>query len=234
MMLPLVRDLLVLQDRDQRIRSLSKDLKDIPRLELHARTRLEQDTANVAAAQHRIREVELKIKSVELDIQTRRTSSQRLKDQQFATRKNEEFRAIGHEIERYEKEVFGLEDTELDFMEQLESLRPALAEAQKALAATQKSVDEEITQLHERADAIKNRLAELAAERLQLIAPLPPATLSLYDRLMKSKGDAAVVPIEEGICGGCHVRVVSGTLQQLKANQQITHCEQCGRILYRH
>ena len=38
--------------------------------------------------------------------------------------------------------------------------------------------------------------------------------------------------MEAGVCKGCHVRVVSGTLQSLKADREITQCEQCGRILY--
>ncbi|TLD68586.1 hypothetical protein FEM03_21955 [Phragmitibacter flavus] len=231
-MFPLVRDLLVLQDCDQRIRSLSKDLKDIPRLELYAKSRLENETAAVNAAHDRMRVVELKIKSVELDVQTRRTSITRIKDQQFATRKNEEFRALAHEVERYEKDVSNLEDQELELMEQLDTIKPDLHAAQAALAVTQKSIDEELTALHERAEAIKVRLTELNTQRLDLIKPVDPTTLSLYDRLIKSKGGDAVVPMSEGICGGCHVRVVSGTIQSLRANQCITHCEQCGRILY--
>jgi predicted nucleic acid-binding Zn-ribbon protein len=231
-MFPIVRDLLVLQDCDQRIRSLSKDLKDIPRLELHAKSRLENETAAVNAAHERMRAVELKIKAVELDVQTRRTSITRIKDQQFATRKNEEFRALAHEAERYEKEVSALEDQELELMEQLDTIKPDLAAAQAELALTQKSIDEELAALHERAEAIKARLTELNTQRLDLIKPIDATTLSLYDRLIKSKGGNAVVPMSEGICGGCHVRVVSGTIQSLKANQSITHCEQCGRILY--
>lgn len=231
-MLPIVRDLLQLQDCDQRIRSLSKDLKDIPRLELIAQGRLEQDQQSVAAAHNAIREVELKIKSLELDIQTRRTTIQRLKDQQFATRKNEEFRALGHEVERYEAEVIQLEDQELELMESLDALKPNLTSAQQALAVTQKSVDEEISSLKERAEAIEKRLVELKSQREILIQPIDETTLSLYNRLMKSKGDVAVAPMSEGICGGCHVRVVSGTIQSIKANQSITQCEQCGRILF--
>lgn len=231
-MLPIVRDLLQLQDCDQRIRTLSKDLKDIPRLEQIAQSRLQHDLQAVANAQNAIREVELKIKALELDIQTRRTTIQRLKDQQFTTRKNEEFRALGHEVERYEAEVSQLEDQELELMEKLDALKPDLASAQQALAVTQKSVDEEIASHRERAEAIEARLVELKAQREQLSSPIDETTLSLYNRLMKSKGDVAVAPARDGICGGCYVRVVSGTIQSLKANQSITQCEQCGRILF--
>ena len=40
----------------------------------------------------------------------------RLKTQQYQTRKNDEFQAIGHEIERYENEIRKIEDEELELM----------------------------------------------------------------------------------------------------------------------
>lgn len=230
-MLPVVSQLLQLQERDQRIRSLSKDLKDNPKLQERAKGRLADDEAAVAAAQGRVREVELKIKNLELDAQTRRNTIARLKEQQFATRKNEEFQAMGHEIQRYEKEVTGLEDQELDLMEQLEGVKPGLVEANQKLSATKKLVEDELKELAERAKAIEARITELKAERAQLAAPIEPETLGLYDRLVKNKGDAVAL-MENGICKGCHVKVVSGTLQSLKADENITQCEQCGRILY--
>lgn len=230
-MLPVLTQLLQLQERDQRIRSLTKDLKDNPKLQERAKSRLADDEAAVAAALAKVREVELSIKNLDLDAQTRRNTIARLKDQQFATRKNEEFQAMGHEIQRYEKEVSGLEDQELELMEKLEGVKPGLAAAQQQLAATKKLVDEELQELAERAKAIEVRLAELSAERAQLAAPIEPSALALYDRLMKNKGDAVAL-MEAGICKGCHVKVVLGTLQSLKAGDGITQCEQCGRILY--
>jgi len=231
-MLTVVSQLLQLQERDQRIRSLTKDLKDNPKLQERAKLRLADDEAAVAAAQGKVREVEIKIKNLELDVQTRRNTIARLKDQQFATRKNEEFQAMGHEIQRYEKDITGLEDQELELMEELEGVKPALAAAQQKLAETKKLVDEELKELAERAKAIDARIADLKLERTSLAEPIDPTSLGLYDRLMKSKGDAAVVLMENGICKGCHVKVVSGTLQSLKAGEDITQCEQCGRILY--
>lgn len=138
---------------------------------------------------------------------------------------------MGHEITRYEKDISALEDQELELMEQLEGVKPAYAAAQQQLAATRKVVDEELQELAERAKAIEARLVELKAERASLAAPIEPETLGLYDRLLKNKGDAVAL-MEAGICKGCNVKIVLGTLQALKAGDGITQCEQCGRILY--
>lgn len=231
-MLPVVQQLLVLQERDQRIRALTKDLKDLPLLQQRATSRLADDEAAVAGALAAVREVEMKIKSLDLDAQTRRTSIQRIKEQQFQTRKNEEFQALSHEVTRYEKEVRDLEDRELEFMEQLEAVKPAHAKAVAKLAETKKHVDEELGAIAERGKNVAAQLAELKADRAQLAAAVDPDALALYDRLLKSKGDAAVVPLLGEICQGCHVKVVIGTQYKLKADEEITQCEQCGRVLY--
>lgn len=229
---PTVQQLLVLQDRDQRIRALSKELKDLPLLQQRAQSRLADDEAAVAAALAAVREVELKIKGCELDVQTRQTSIERLKEQQFATRKNEEFQALSHEVTRYENDVRGLEDRELEFMEQLERVKPALAQANAKLAETKQHVAEELAAIDVRGKNLSAQLAELKSGRAELATAVEPDALGLYDRLMRSKGDAAVVPLVGDICQGCHVKVVIDTQIKLKADEGITQCEQCGRILY--
>ena len=231
-MLSSIAKLLQVQERDQRLRNLQRDLKDVPALQARAKLQLADDQAAVESALGGTREVEVKIKNVQLDIQTRQNTIKRLIDQQFETRKNDEFQALGNEVKRYEAEVHGMEDKEIDQMEILESAKAVLKDAQAKLAVTQGNVNEELRQLEERAKNLQARIAELKAERITLIAPLDPDTLNIYDRLMKSKGNAAIVPAVGGVCGGCHMKLVGATLNSLNADDAIVHCEQCGRILY--
>ncbi|MBL9117327.1 MAG: hypothetical protein JNJ83_20130 [Verrucomicrobiaceae bacterium] len=231
-MLPSIASLLQLQERDQRLRGLTKDLKDVPVLQQRAKLQLADDTAATEAALTGVREIEVKIKNVEIDIQTRQNTIKRLQDQQFETRKNEEFQALGNEVIRYQNEVRGLEDKEIEFMEQLEAAKEVHKAAAAKLAATTARVNEEIAQLEERGINLKARIDEITADRATLAAAVDSGDLSLYDRLMKSKGNAAVVPVENGICGGCHMKLVTATLTELKANDHLVHCEQCGRVLY--
>jgi predicted nucleic acid-binding Zn-ribbon protein len=174
----------------------------------------------------------LAIKNIEMDIGTRRTSIKRIQDQQFETRKNDEFQALGHEVERYQKEINGMEDKELEQMEKLEAAKAVQSDAQAKLAATQARVDEELVMLAERATGLQKRLGDLKVERAGLIGGVPEETLEMYDRIFKKKGDSAVSPLQGDMCGGCHMKVVIGTLQSLKQAEGITQCESCGRILY--
>ena len=231
-MLPEITQLLQLQERDVRLRGLQKDIKDVPMLQQRAKLQLSGDQASVDAALQKTREIEVKIKGVELDIQTRQTSIKRLQDQQFETRKNDEFQAIGHEMQRYQTDIRAIEDTELELMEQLEAAKKELQTTQAKLAETQKHVNEDLKQLEERGVNLQRRFEETKVERSGLAAPVDPLTLDLYDRLLKAKAGTAVVALENGICGGCHMKVVHSTIQNLKQAETLTQCEMCGRILY--
>ena len=230
-MLEVLSQLLQVQERDQRILKFQKELKDIPLQQTRAKTQLAGDQALVEKATQTMKEIEVKIKGIELDIQTRNGTIKRLQDQQFETRKNDEFAALGHEIQRYQNDVRTLEDNELEQMEALEASKATLKQAQAKLAETQARVDTELKALDERAAGIQARVNDLQSERQKLAEPVDPDTLELYARIFNKKADA-VAAVENGTCNGCHVKVVSSTIQSLKQATGLTHCDSCGRILY--
>ena len=231
-MLPELKILLKLQDRDQAMRKIEQLLKRIPEDEADAKTRLESDAAAAAAAKEVLQENEVAMKNLELEIGTRRESITRLKVQQFETKKNEEFRAMGHEIERYGEEISNLETNELELMEKADELKATRKQAEEALAATQKLVDEEFGQLDERRKVSQGQLDALVTERKEIVTGFDEDLLSVYDRLFKKKGDIAIAPIIDEKCQGCHMQLTPATRHQVNASQVITHCEQCSRILY--
>ena len=231
-MLEDVRALLVLQDRDRRLLSLAKDLEKLPQDEARAQGKLAADLKAVQAANDALVECELQLKRIELDVGARNTTIQRLKVQQFETRKNDEYQALGNEVIRYEKEVDELETKELELMEKIDQLRAEQKEAEAKRSKTQNLVDEDLASIRQRAERIKQDQAELSAEREQLAAAIPDSILPLYQRLMKTKDGLAVAPMHEGKCGGCHMKLIASTVVAVQTCKELARCEDCGRILY--
>lgn len=233
-MIPEIEKLLILQQRDQSIADLEADLKRIPTEKEHAKTRLAGNQQAVADKKATLQENEVAIKAVELDIETRKNTIGRLKTQQFETRKNEEFRAIGTEIERYQQEIDDLETNELELMEKSDVFRQSLTEAKDKLSKSEESVDEELKAYDQRENEEKKRLSEVKALRDKAAAEFDDEDLiELYDRLRKARGTKVVVSLSEsGQCAGCHVKVTPATLIKVNADKEIVQCENCGRILY--
>jgi uncharacterized protein len=231
-MLDEIRDLLVLQDRDRRLALIAKDLEKLPLEESRARNKLSGDQAAVKQAHDALQANELVLKKIELDAETRRTTIKRLKLQQFETRKNEEYQALGHEVVRYEKEVDQFETRELECMEASDALRATLAGAEAALKKTKHLVDEDLASIAERKKNLLTEQAEVRAERARLAEATSPTILPLYERLLKSKDGIAISPLHEGRCGGCHMKLISSTVIKVLSGKEVAQCEDCGRILY--
>ena len=152
--------------------------------------------------------------------------------QQYETKKNDEFTALENEIGRYNEQVDELETQELELMEKADNLRIENKKAEDALAITQSMVDEEIAQLDQRAKEVSNQHEEVSAERTKLAANVNEELLSLYDRLIVSKGGDAIVSAEKSQCHGCHMKVVPATMIKVQAEKEVAQCENCGRILH--
>jgi hypothetical protein len=227
-----VRALLILQDRDRRLLALAKDLEKLPQDEARAKAKLAGDQAAVARAHQALLDCELRVKKIELDAETRRTTIKRLKLQQFETRKNEEFVALGHEIVRYEKELDDFETKELEAMDEVDSFRKAQKAAEAALANTRKLVEEDLTSIAQRHVRTEAERLEVLAQREKLAANVPDSLIPLYVRLMKTKDGRAVVPMRDGKCEGCHMKLIASTVMKAQSGREIAQCEDCGRILY--
>ena len=113
-----LEQLLILQDRAQKIRQVEAELRTLPQERKSLDAQTTAAAAHLEALKLRGRHLEVDKKNLELDVGTRSESIARLKTQQYETRKNDEFSAMGREIERYQKEISGLEDQELEIMEQ--------------------------------------------------------------------------------------------------------------------
>ncbi|MFN2476477.1 MAG: zinc ribbon domain-containing protein [Chthoniobacterales bacterium] len=227
-----LEQLLILQDRDQKIKQVQNELSTLPRQRAQLESQLAAATAGLEALKQRGRQIEVDRKSLELDVGTRTASINRFKTQQYETRKNEEFRAIGNEIERYSKEIGQIEDQELELMEQADKLKVEIAAEDKKVQGARESVAKQMSDLEAKGRALQTRLQELNNERGQMAERLDEDVLNRFERLFKSKGDAAVVGLRHEICTGCHMKITPQTSHRVKSGREIVSCEQCGRILY--
>jgi len=227
-----LEQLLILQDRQQKIRQIENEIKNLPLQRKLLESQLSETAAALEAIKQKARQVEVDRKKLELDVGTRTDSINRLKTQQYQTRKNDEFQAMGHEIERYEDEIRKIEDQELELMDQGDKLKVEVAAEEKKSTATKDSVSRQMTDLGEKGKALEIRLQELSKERIALAGEMDEDLLDRFERLFASKGDSAIVAVEHGFCTGCHMRLTTATVNAAEAGKEIVNCEQCGRILY--
>ena len=231
-MLPEIEQLLIIQDRDQKITKLNSDIERLPLEEQQAKQRLKSVIESVNSAESEIKGNEVEISKIELDIDTRKDSITKLKNQQLETKKNEEFAAMEHSITNYQDEISKLEDSQLELMEKGEELNNSLEEANDIHAKEQKVVDAELAIIKERKIQFSKKIEELKSDREKIASNVDNDLLDQYNRIFKSKKGVAVSELVNDICSGCHMKVTPSTAGMVRAEKVVPTCDQCGRILY--
>lgn len=231
-MLDVIEKLLVLQDRDRKILQRRDELAhaDPERKDLQGRATGTQ--AKLDAAKLRVKHLESERKKIELDVEAKKQQIDKYATQQLQTKKNEEYRALQNEIENCKKIIVGMEDQELEIMEQGEAAQKEAVAAQQLAADAKKLADGKLAELDTREKNLRAELAQLESNRAELAGAVDESARDKYERLLRNKGSNVVVGISHHSCGGCHMKLNRGTVVACQAAQEIVTCTNCGRILY--
>lgn len=227
-----IEKLLILQDRDQKIRREQGELARIEPERQMLKAKAAAAQTGLESAKLRIRQIESARKDLELEVETKKQMIVRYANQQFQTRKNEEYRALAHEIDTCKADIFKIEDGEIELMEQIEAAQKEILRATQALNDARKLMDGQVAQLDAREQNLKRDLAELEANREQLASAVDESARDRYERLLRSKGENVVVGVEHGVCGGCHMKLPPQLLVTCQGEKNLVGCSNCGRILY--
>jgi predicted nucleic acid-binding Zn-ribbon protein len=227
-----IEKLLILQDRDRQINRVKSELDHIEPERQVLKTKTSSTQAALDSAKNKVKELESKRKDLDLEVQAKKTLIEKYANQQLQTRKNEEYRALAHEIEGCKAAIIKIEDQEIELMEQGETAQKEVVRTTGLAADAKKLMDSQVAQLATREENLKKELAQLTANREELASAVDETARSRYERLMKSKGGNVVVGVQHGVCGGCHMKLPTQLIVTCQAQNELVACINCGRILY--
>ncbi len=234
-MTPVLEKLLILQGRDRRRLDLEKELKSVPTDIEAIERKIQAERSAIEAAKLDWQKLESRRKDLENEIALAEQKLGKYRTQQMEVRKNDEFRALGHEIELVEGQIGALEETELNVLYEIEAAKAKFAAAEKEMKNNISGYEARIRSHRDREAVLTAELEAARGEVTQARTPLGETLLRLYDRIA-ARHMPVCVPVSGGKCGGCHLKVSSEveSAVRLKAdpNGQMPMCDQCGRIVY--
>ena len=231
-MLPVIENLLVLQDRDRKVMRVEAELANIGPERTALENRAKQVQARLETAKLKAKQIESDRKKLELEVEGKKGQIEKYALQQFQTKKNEEYRALAHEIEMCKAAINKLDDEQIVLMEQAELANKEAAEVGKEAAALMKDVDLAKAALADKEVRLKKELADLQSDYDRLSSAVEEGVRDRYIRLRKQRGATTVVGVDRGICGGCHMKLPMQIVLSCQAQQEIVTCPNCSRILY--
>jgi hypothetical protein len=108
---------------------------------------------------------------------------------------------------------------------QLATDKATLAEVEGTWTSSQGELKQEDTRLKQHYVLLKRKREALATE-------MAPSLLEKYESMRKRKAGIAVAPVQNGVCGACHVQIPTGVANGLRSgNGALVLCPSCGRYL---
>lgn len=231
-MLPVIENLLILQDRDRKIMRTEAELANLGPELAAIENRAKQAQVQLDAAKLKVKQIESERSQLELDVEAKKALIAKYSLQQFQTKKNEEYSALAHEIENCKAAISRLDDQQLELMEQAEQATRSMNEVASSTQATLKEVEAARKALADKQVRLKKDLETLKADYGRLESAVDEGVRDRYVRLRRSKGANTVVGITHSVCGGCHVKLPIQVVLSCQAQQEIVTCPNCARILY--
>ena len=228
---PAIPALLILQDRDQARRQVEAQLQAVPRDIASVQAKIAAEKQAIDAARTELKELETKRKGLEGEIAAAGDKLAKYRTQQASVRKNDEFQALGHEIETMQALIGELEGKELEVMFAMDAARDRFAAAEAELKQNITGHENRLKTLAEREVSLEAELKDGLAACSAARETVPEPARRLYDRVV-TRHFPAVVPIRGGKCGGCHLKVSGEIDAQARKGEELITCDQCGRIVW--
>jgi uncharacterized protein len=148
-----------------------------------------------------------------------------------ACKTNREYQTLRDQVAADRMATKVLEDEILEALERIDSLKPAVPEAEAAIRVAAQTKAAEEAKVAGEKDQLDAEVARIRGDLETLERELADDVRERYDRVVRHKGADGMAAVDGRSCGGCHQQITSNMLSELLAGRIVT-CRSCGRLLY--
>jgi predicted nucleic acid-binding Zn-ribbon protein len=224
--------LIQLQEIDANIRIQSEQKKKLPEALAALERRRTAANDDLAMVKESLQTAQKNKRERDKDLEVGAQKIDKLKARASEIKTNKEYQALLKEIEAAEQESKAIEDDILLLMEkgdgaaaQITAAEQRARQEEEAIQAEQKQHEAEFAKLEEGLKAV-----EMA--RQELISRIKPSILAQYQKLLASKNGIAMAEARNEACSGCYMSIPPQVFVNVKKNESIITCPNCGRILF--
>ncbi|MEN8662660.1 MAG: zinc ribbon domain-containing protein [Lentimonas sp.] len=230
---PQIEKLLIVQDRDTSLQKIVQELDRLPLERAAIEKLIHEEEANVEAAGHALKQKDVQRHELDVEVKSKEDALARFRIQQLEIKKNDEYKAMTHQIEQTVVEIGELEEREIELMLDIDTTRDAFETERTKIEARIAIQRTEIEKLSEREQNLNAMVGDAKAAVEQARSSADENFLGHYDRVKKlTKRAPYVVTIEAHKCNGCHLRVSNEVSKMASVAGEPHFCDQCARMVY--
>jgi len=143
------------------------------------------------------------------------------------------------EYEALDKEIKDSGEKEQDLRRDLQRDEQLLSEMKAGLEKDEAMISKQEEEVQKEKSRIKEAVQEkskglktLERKEKSITPGLDEEILFKFERIIKSKAGRGIVPIEHGVCSGCHMILAVQFVNEVHRGEDIMFCPNCSRILF--
>lgn len=227
-----IKILVELQKLDSAIFNLKRELSLQPDQQKKLELDFDKKKVHLKAAEDALKAEQVKQKDKENTLGSMEEKIKKLQAQLYQLKSNKEYQAMEFEIKAAKADKSLLEEEILVMMDSVESSKQKVAKEKSLLAEEEKKFKEDIEVLKKKASQIQAELVGLEEKRKTYVPNIDKKFLDQYERVLVKRDGVALVPLKEGTCGGCHLKLPPQVANEIQMQDKIIFCESCARMLY--
>ena len=220
-----------LQEVDSEIYALGNELASKP-LEIKAiESSFESKKQNLVILENKTLEIKKQRSEKELELASNAEAVKKLQGQLYSLKTNKEFQTMQQQIADAKADGSVIEEAILISYEESDKIKAQIDGENLKLKEEEKIFLNQKNKVQDRIKEINGRLAQLDAQRKQIVPAIDSKMLSEYEKILHSREGLAIVAVKGDSCGGCHMSLPPQVINLIKMYEEIITCEVCNRIL---
>ncbi|MCY3762860.1 MAG: C4-type zinc ribbon domain-containing protein [Gemmatimonadetes bacterium] len=222
--------LLKIQDVDEELRTLEEVKSKYPEEITRRKNDIEAARKGLDEKSARVAELESQQRHYERELEVARDQLKKQEERFSEVTNNREYDALQMEIEACKTRISDCETHILQAIEESEFLREQIGieenDVEQIVGEQQARIDE----LQEKLDSLQGEVDGVYSRREQETRGLDQSLLQSYERSRSTRG-ARVAAVRKESCGACFRQLPPQQRNNVRRNERVLHCENCGAIL---
>ena len=191
------------------------------------------DTAVQALAAHReeIKKKRMDADRLQLQLRTREAKIFELEGKMNMAKGNREYQALKDQIAADTQANLVASDEILEILEEVDRLNGLTHGFEERVQLTENEAKKLEASIEDRKAVLEMDLARVSNELIETEARLVGELKNTYKRLVESRDEDALAPLEGKACGGCHTSLSPRIIDRLRMNEPMV-CTSCACLIY--
>ena len=227
-----IKDLILLQDCDNKIKEINIKKKEVPSKLQDMKKSLDEMEMMLKEKNDRLESIKKDRRAMEQRVQELESKLEKSRIKLSNIKSNKEYTAVLKEIEDQERGKSLNEDNLLQLMDEIEVLDKKCIEGINELTGiknqfnrTKEEVEKELKELDDRVDVLEKK-------RTEFCDAMDKDLLKRYLLLKGRKGGMAIGAVIGGVCQSCHMGIPPQQFIELIRCDSLPACPNCNRMAY--